>query len=90
MAAIVVIGNRDKGKGLAGSIASKIPPPGKRDEGGDEPEDDSDDSIGLESALGDLWAAMKAGDMAGAARAFREAQEMCANGEPPTDEDRGY
>lgn len=89
MAAIVIGLGRDKGKGLAGSIASKLPPPGKRREGGDEPADDEDDSIGLESAMGDLAAALKSGDMGAAARAFKEAHEMCANGESPSEDD-GY
>lgn len=68
-----------EGKALLMGLASKVPLPGKKSGGAGpakaKPADD--DMMGLEAAMGDLGAALKRGDNAAAAVAFKEAKEIC-------------
>lgn len=67
-----------KGK-IAVAILSKMGKGEKPAEGGPEPAPEEDGAgMGLEAAMADLGAALKAGDSAGAAAAFKAAHEICA------------
>lgn len=65
-------------KGLAIIVADKMAKGSggpKADDGGDNYDDEE---IGLESAMSELIAAVKKGDAAAAAQAFRDAHDICA------------
>lgn len=67
-----------EGKALLMGLASKVPLPGKKPGGGAAKAKTSDDDMmGLEAAMGDLGKALKSGDNAAAAMAFKEAKEIC-------------
>jgi hypothetical protein len=78
-------------KGNILAIALKRAPMGKKKdpEGDAEETDDEGDGedMGLQSAMGDFIKAVKSGDSAGAAKAFREAHEMCGNYDDKDDEE---
>lgn len=68
----------EKGKAMMIGLASKVPLPGKKPGGGGPAKaKGGDDMMGLEAAMSDLGAALKSGDNAAAARAFKEAKEIC-------------
>jgi hypothetical protein len=59
-------------------VAKKMPPPGSKGGGDDAPSDEGDGMDGAgKSALEDMFAAMKSGDMDAAWSAFKDAAQIC-------------